>query len=63
MLGPNYVLSFQEQKGDEFDSLRDRIRSNKGRVRKASADYLLYTLIDLIVDQYFVILEQFGDRI
>ena len=63
VLGPNYVLSFQEREGDEFDPIRERIRSNKGRVRKAGADYLLYALIDLIVDQYFVVLERFGDRI
>jgi magnesium transporter len=63
VLGPNYVLSFQEREGDEFDPIRDRIRANKGRIRKANADYLAYTLIDLIVDQYFVVLERFGDRI
>jgi magnesium transporter len=62
VLGPNYVLSFQEQEGDEFDPLRERIRSGRGRVRKAGADYLLYALLDLIVDQYFVVLERFGDR-
>jgi magnesium transporter len=63
VLGPNYVLSFQEREGDEFDPIRDRIRANKGRVRKASVDYLAYAPIDLIVDQYFVVLERFGDRI
>jgi magnesium transporter len=63
VLGPNYVLSFQERGGNEFDLIRNRIRTNKGRVRKAGADYLAYALIDLIVDQYFVVLESFGDRI
>jgi magnesium transporter len=63
ILGPNYVLSFQEREGDEFDSIRDRIHTGKGRVRKVGADYLLYALIDLIVDQYFGVLERFGDRI
>jgi magnesium transporter len=62
VLGPNYVLSFQEREGDEFGPVRERIHSDKGRVRRAGADYLLYALIDLIVDQYFVVLERFGDR-
>jgi magnesium transporter len=63
VLGANYVLSFQEREGDEFEPIRDRIRTNEGRIRKAGADYLAYSLIDLIVDQYFVVLERFGDEI
>jgi magnesium transporter len=63
VLGPNYVLSFQERAGDEFEPIRERIRADKGRVRKAGADYLAYALIDLIVDQYFAVLERFGDQI
>jgi len=63
VLGPNYVLSFQERVGDEFEPLRERIRSSKGRVRKLGADYLAYNLIDAIVDQYFTVLEQIGERI
>jgi magnesium transporter len=63
VLGPNYVLSFQERVGDEFEPIRERIRSNKGRVRKLGADYLAYNLIDAIVDRYFVVLEQTGERI
>ncbi|MBN1581764.1 MAG: magnesium/cobalt transporter CorA [Anaerolineae bacterium] len=63
VLGPNWLLSFQERKGDEFAPIRERVRDNKGRIRKLGVDYLLYTLIDMVVDQYFVILERFGDRI
>jgi magnesium transporter len=63
VLGSNYVLSFQERAGDEFEPIRERIRSSKGRVRKLGADYLAYSLIDAIVDQYFVVLEQIGERI
>jgi magnesium transporter len=63
VLGPTYVLSFQEREGDEFEPVRDRIRTEKGRVRQAGADYLAYTLVDLIVDQYFAVLERFGDQI
>ncbi len=63
VLGPNYVISFQEREGDIFDPIRERIRNAKGRVRKAGADYLAYTLLDAIVDNYFVILENVGERI
>jgi magnesium transporter len=63
ILGENFVISFQERVGDIFEPLRERIRKSKGRVRKAGADYLAYALIDSIVDNYFVILEQLGERI
>jgi magnesium transporter len=63
IFGQNFVISFQERVGDFFDPLRERIRKNKGRVRKAGADYLAYALIDSIVDHYFVILEQVGEKI
>jgi magnesium transporter len=63
ILGPNYVISFQERQGDVFDPIRERIRNGKGRIRKAGADYLAYVLIDAIVDHYFVILENLGERI
>jgi magnesium transporter len=55
VLGNTWVISFQEIQGDIFDPVRDRINNNKGRVRKRKADYLVYTLIDLIVDNYFII--------
>jgi len=63
VLGPNYVFSFQESGGDVFDQIRERLRTGKGRVRKMGADYLAYTLVDAIVDYYFVILEKLGERI
>lgn len=63
ILGSNYVLSFQEREGDVFDSIRDRIKKGKGRIRKSGSDYLAYTLIDAIVDNYFVILERVGEKI
>jgi magnesium transporter len=63
VFGPNYVISFQEHEGDVFNSVRERIRNNKGRVRKSGADYLAYVLIDSIVDNYFSILENIGERI
>lgn len=63
ILGKNYVISFQEREGDVFNSIRERIRNNIGRMRKAGADYLVYTLIDAIVDNYFIIIEKLGEKI
>ena len=56
------LISFQESPGDCFKGVRDRIVSGVGRLRKLGADYLLYALLDNIVDNYFVILEHLGDR-
>ena len=63
VLGQNFVISFQEREGDIFNSVRERIRSGKGRIRKMGADYLVYSLLDSIVDNYFIILEKLGERI
>ena len=63
VVGFNFVISFQEQRGDVFDQIRERIRKNKGRIRKAKADYLAYALIDSVVDSYFLILEKLGEQI
>lgn len=62
VLGSNFVLSFQESEGDIFDTVRDRIRNGKGRIRRMGADYLAYTLLDAVVDEYFPILERLGER-
>lgn len=63
ILGERFVISFQEKEGDIFDSIRDRIRNAKGRVRKMGSDYLAYLLLDAVVDHYFTILEKLGERI
>ncbi len=63
ILGANFVFSFQEKEGDSFDPIRQRIRNNKGRIRKMGADYLAYALIDSIVDNYFIIMEKLGETI
>jgi magnesium transporter len=63
ILGPNWVISFQEREGDVFNQVRDRLKKGKGRIRKLGADYLAYTLVDAIVDNYFIILEEFGEAI
>jgi magnesium transporter len=63
ILGPNFVFSFQESQGDVFDPVRERIRSGKGRIRTMGSDYLAYGLLDLIVDNYFMIMEKLGETI
>lgn len=63
ILGPNYVISLQEKEEDILNPIRDRIRTGKGRIRKAGADYLAYSIIDIILDSYFSILETLGEKI
>jgi magnesium transporter len=63
ILRPNAIISFQEREGDDFSSVKERLRAGKGRLRKMGADYLAYTLLDIVVDQYFVVLEKLGERI
>ena len=64
ILHPNFVISFQEGiEGDVFSQVRERLRSGKGRIRVMGADYLAYSLIDAIVDNYFAILEGIGEKI
>jgi magnesium transporter len=58
IIGKNYLISFQEDIGDVFDPIRERIRKEGGRVRKSGPDYLAYALIDNIVDNYFVVMEK-----
>ena len=55
VLGRAWVISFQEQEGDIFDSMRERLESKKGNARVKGADYLLYRLIDTVVDGYFLV--------
>lgn len=61
ILGERFVLSFQERPTGSFDPIRERLRANKGLLRKSGADVLAYALLDMIVDKYFVMLEQISD--
>ncbi|HEY6837529.1 MAG TPA: CorA family divalent cation transporter, partial [Geobacteraceae bacterium] len=64
ILGANFVISFQEGvEGDVFGRLRERLRTGKGKLREMGPDYLAYGLIDAVVDNYFAILEDVGERI
>ncbi len=63
ILGPHYLISFQEAAGDVFNFVRERIRKGRVRIRKSGPDYLAYALIDAVVDHYFLILEKIGEKI
>ncbi len=63
IIGSNFVISFQENGGDVFNSVRERIRTGKGRLRKLGPDYLAYSLLDSIVDNYFLVLEKLGEKV
>jgi magnesium transporter len=62
-LGRNYVLTFQYLPGDSFDPVRARLRTSRGRIRSAGADFLAYALLDATIDGYFPVLEAYGTRI
>jgi len=63
VLGENYLISFQEGlEGDVFEPVRVRLKNDKGRLRLAGPDYLLHALLDLIVDNYFLILEKTAEQ-
>lgn len=63
ILGEHFVISFQEGAGDVFDPVRERLRSAKGRIRSMKSDYLAYSLMDAVVDHYFLAVERIGERI
>lgn len=64
ILRENCLITFQESiGGDVFDNVRDRLRGNKGRARKMNADYLAYGLMDAIVDNYFSVLDTYGEKV
>ena len=63
ILCANTLISFQEKVGDHFEPVRGRIRNKIGRIRKSSADYLLYTLVDSLVDNYLINIEQIGELV
>ena len=62
-LGENYIISFHAGSDDPFNPLRNRLRKKSGRIRSLKADYLLYCIMDLIIDQGYPILESLGESI
>jgi len=63
ILRKSTIVTFQEQAGDTFDSVRQRLRNPKGLIRQFGADYLTYALLDTIVDNYIYLIESLGERI
>lgn len=63
ILGKNLVITFQERIGDVFDHVRERLRNPDSRIRSFGADYLAYALLDAVVDNYFIIIENYGEHI
>ncbi|MBN2126281.1 MAG: magnesium/cobalt transporter CorA [Deltaproteobacteria bacterium] len=63
VMGKGFVVSLQEAEGDVFNPVRERLRKSKGRIRKMGSDYLLYSLMDGVVDNYFAVLEKIGEEI
>lgn len=57
IMGHNYVTTFQEADGDVFDSVRERLANKKGKIRTYGADYLMFALLDAVVDNYFNVIE------
>ena len=64
IMGKDYVISFQEDAiQDVFNPLRDRLKIASSKIRQRGSDYLCYTMLDLIVDNYFVVMEKLGEHI
>lgn len=63
VLSRNIIISFQETEKNVFDPVKERIKKGKGRIQKAGTDYLAYTLMDMVIDQYYGILEKIGEEI
>ncbi|MDX1502514.1 MAG: magnesium/cobalt transporter CorA [Thermoanaerobaculia bacterium] len=63
ILGPGYLLTFQERRGDCFEPVRVRLRHGKGRLRGAGLDYLTYALVDAVIDSYFPVVEEIADEL
>lgn len=63
VMGKDYVLTFQEAEGDVFGDLRERLEHGKGRIRSAGADYLMFAIIDAVVDNYFTVIEFLSNKL
>jgi magnesium transporter len=64
VLGENYLLSFQEElAADIFTPVLDRLQASVGKTRRNGPDYLLFALMDIVIDNYFIVLEKLGDSL
>jgi magnesium transporter len=62
-LGSDFIITFQEDKHDIFSNIRDRLHRGQGKIRQKKADYLAYTLLDTIIDEYYLILDKTEEAI
>ena len=63
ILGSNYLISFQEKAADHFSDIRDRIVKARGKIRSKGPDFLLFRMLEAIIDNYFEVLENITERI
>ena len=63
VMGKDYVLTFQEAEGDVFSDLRERLEHGKGRIRGVGADYLIFAILDAVVDNYFSVIEYLSNKV
>jgi magnesium transporter len=59
----SFLISFQERRGDVFEPVRERIRKQKKRIRNGRTDYLLFALLDIVIDNYIYIISLLGEKI
>ena len=63
ILTKSFIISFQEKKGDVFEPVRERIRKQKKRIRNGGTDYLLFALLDIVIDNYLYVVSTLGEKI
>ncbi len=63
VMGKDYLVTFQESEGDVFDDLRERLEHGKGRIRGAGSDYLMFAILDAVVDNYFTVVEFLSNKV
>ncbi|HNP67608.1 MAG TPA: magnesium/cobalt transporter CorA [Aequorivita sp.] len=63
VVGSDYVITFQEAEGDVFGDLRDRLEHGKGRIRGSGSDYLMFAILDAVVDNYFTVVEFLSNKV
>lgn len=63
ILTDNFLFSFQEKRGDVFEPVRERIRKNRKKIRSSKTDYLLFALLDIVIDNYIYVISRLGEKI
>ena len=63
LLGKNYLITLQSSNYPLFQKIHERIENNRGYVRKKKGDYLLYCLLDILIDNYFIVMDTLGEKL